>query len=271
MKLKHKTREAGRAIFFGVVILGLYVLLSDTTYADTTGILGRFLFFLQALAPGIFLLLIAYSFVHFYYLPKSSKLITFSDYGMKKLHASLLPQDQKKILTKAKKIRVLKTWFPDHPNIREGVLEALEQNNAKLILLLCNPFSKILSQRSCGANELKHHGRDAIINSVDLIRQRIQAGKGSIELKLYDEWPGVPLIWCDRRLFMGFYLRGKSSPFWPWIEIKVPSECNEDLEKQFEELWEKAGAIYSTPEDLQSLVDGWKKRLIPEDKVPNPG
>lgn len=260
MKLKYKTRDAFLAIGLALFISALYGYYANPPTSILEGFFSRIAYLILNMVPGTILLLLTFAFAHFYYFGRLSNLNTFLDYGMKRLHTDLRPAKQEEMFALAKDIRVLKTWFPDHDDIKKGVLRALDENKARLTLLLCDPFSKTLSTRSTGADHGENHGRDEIIDSLKLISRRIQLGKGSIELKLYDEWPGVPLMWCDKTLFMGFYLRGKSSPYWPWIEVKADSTLYNELEKQFSELWEKTTKVYRTYEELHALIEEWDSR-----------
>lgn len=220
---------------FAIIIIILYGLLDAPSYTGP----NAFLALLIDSLPDLIIALLAFSFVHFYYFRKTSELNSFREYGMKRLDVHFEPSKQGHVLRKAKKIKVLKTWFPDDDNIKAGIIDALTAG-AEITLLLCEPKSDILAMRSKGAKHKKKHGQDAIDEFIKEISDNIETYKGSIDIRFYDEWPGVPIIWYDDSIYMGFYLRGKSSPFWPWVEVKKNSDLAHTLEKQFEELWVKS-------------------------------
>lgn len=140
-------------------------------------------------------------------------------------------------LKDAKRIDVMKTWFPDHPHIRKGLREALKNKRATIRLLLSHPDSDLLRARSEGAGEKPEHGADEVMRTLKDVYEHTQDDTAKFEVALYKGWPGCPIIWHDGNVLLGFYLRGQSSPFWPWIAVEDDSPFGQELRDQFDKLW----------------------------------
>jgi Domain of unknown function (DUF4062) len=174
---------------------------------------------------------------------------TFGHEGMEKAHHHLDDQDLQKFLLNSKKIRVLKTWFPESRQIAEG-LEGAIKNNATVSLLLCKPGSDILKQRSRGAHKDEWWGSFMVYHAVEDVKNFLRAREATdldrpaadVQIACYESWPGCPVIWYgqkdyDENILMGFYIRGRSSPSWPWVNVTKGSYLAKILHEQFDELW----------------------------------
>ncbi len=71
-----------------------------------------------------------------------------------------------KQLRGAKKIRILKTWFPEDNQLQTVFEEALENRNTRIELLLCDPDYELLHVRSRGANVKSEEGRRRVIDAL---------------------------------------------------------------------------------------------------------
>ncbi|NOT07718.1 MAG: hypothetical protein HOP28_05850 [Gemmatimonadales bacterium] len=164
----------------------------------------------------------------------------FDDLGMMVVHDPLSDFRVRDLLANAKRIRVLKTWFPENSDIEAGLMSALKRK-ASMELILCHPNSKLLHARCVGAEEAGDHGGRRVIRALRMIHDAIcPAGSANpaalpdnLDIRLYDTWPGCPIIWYDGTWLMGFYFRGASSPKWPWIEVREGSKLAEILDDQF--------------------------------------
>jgi hypothetical protein len=195
-------------------------------------------------------------------------MLTFSDEGMEKAHHHLDDEDLQKYLKDSSPIQVLKTWFPESRQIAAG-LEGAIKNNARVKLLLCKPGSKILEQRSLGAKQDYWSGSFTVYTAVklvyDCLKERARADKDKeserVQIACYDSWPGCPVIWYGEKILIGFYIRGRSSPNWPWINLRRGSDLAQDLSRQFDELWDDQGTERLT--NLEEMKN-WLER--PENK-----
>jgi gas vesicle protein len=158
----------------------------------------------------------------------------FLEIGMEAIHDHLTDDNLRPRLAKARKIKVLKTWFPESVQIEDGLISAIKQG-ATVELLLCKPESKILKERckSAGAEDCYTWVYRAVKK---VYESMIEKGNRNINIVLYDSWPGCPVIWCDKETLMGFYFRGKSSPRWPWVSVKADTPLAITLDEQYNEL-----------------------------------
>jgi len=188
---------------------------------------------------------------------------SFQRFGMKSVE--YLPTvEVGERLKGAERIDVMKTWFPDHPDIRDGLRAALTNQKTKVRLLLSHPDSDLLRARSDGAGQDLAHGAREVIHTLQDLYNYTQDETAKFEIALYNGWPGCPIIWYDKKVLLGFYLRGRSSPFWPWIEIKRGSDFEKKvLRKQFDDLWNVTPKIKDRKELFNWLKDrGELKDLV---------
>jgi hypothetical protein len=170
--------------------------------------------------------------------------LSFQRIGIRAVYEDLPRDEVGRRLAGAKRIDVMKTWFPDHPDIQEGFKLAMT-SGAEVRLLLSHPKSVLLGQRSLGAKHNEDHGSWQVTRTLlDIYEWELD----KFEIGLYDEWPGCPTIWYDKRVLLGFYLRGRSSPFWPWLEIEAGSPFDKILCQQFNDLWKIADKISNRTE-----------------------
>jgi hypothetical protein len=185
----------------------------------------------------------------------------FSKLGMYKVVDQLPDQDLQKRLARSKKIKVLKTWFPETRVIGDG-LEAAIKSGAEVRLLLCKPESILLQQRSRTALKDKQYRASTIVyKAIKDIHDWVQEKSGAeVEIGCYDSWPGCPVIWYDDKIIMGFYFRRAPSPEWPWISVKPQSVLAEILDRQYEDLWNLDDTLHlKTQEDRERWLDENKK------------
>lgn len=162
---------------------------------------------------------------------------SFRELGMLRIKKALSDSELKKRLSRARRIRVLKTWFPETPDIEEGLEIALGKPGTELELFLLHPESSILAVRSQGAGKGEDHGRIKVEAAREQLRAWVHEGDNvKVHFVLYDGWPGSPIIQLDDKFLLGFYFRRKSSPRWPWIEIEKESDMGKILEGQFEDV-----------------------------------
>ncbi len=162
---------------------------------------------------------------------------TFSDLGMKCARRRLSDTDVGDLLRRARRIRILKTWFPEANDMLHAFEEAVAHAE-DIEILLCDPESHILRVRSEGVGEDPNVGAEWVRRTLRMFGKAC-ATKPSARFRigLYDAWPGCPIIWADDRILLGFYFRGRSSPSAPWIEVWPGSELAQILDGQFTSLW----------------------------------
>jgi hypothetical protein len=171
----------------------------------------------------------------------------FIDHGVEGI--LYFPSDKlSKQLKGAGHIRILKTWFPEDNQLQTGFEEALTNRGTRIELLLCDPDYELLRVRSIGARLPADEGARRVVNALESIhRLRCEVDPKSCfdqknrdcntRVGLYKAWPGCPVIWCDDRIFLGYYFFGRSSLRSPWIKVKPESELAKILDRQFASLW----------------------------------
>ena len=180
-----------------------------------------------------------------------------------------------KQIKSAKEIRILKTWFPEDNQLLTAFEEALDNRDTKIELLLCHPDYELLRVRSVGAGEEAVEGGRRVISALRSIRRR-RCGdsepKGcfadnencNTKVGLYRAWPGCPVIWCDDRIFIGYYFLGRSSLRSPWIKVKSDSALAKVLDEQFTSLWkDDRTKRFESCEDLKTWLAPRIKRKRP--------
>lgn len=187
---------------------------------------------------------------------------SFLNLGMKTIHPTLDDEEIHNRLAQSKKIKVLKTWFPENRRIEEGLQKAIKNNGASVKLLLLKPDSMILRERSTGAGEHENHGHNKVINTLSRIKEWIcESGENKFEIGLYNSWPACPVIWYDENILMGFYFRGHSSTQWPWVEVTLGSPLEKILNDQFNSLWNRSETIkISNCDQLEEEIKKWVSR-----------
>lgn len=178
---------------------------------------------------------------------------TFAKLGMLRIFDPLGDEELQKRLARSRKIRVLKTWFPETTTIERGLELAIKRKKAKVRLLLAHPDSPVLEQRIRGAGEIRGHGATMVIRTLNQVVDWVGNSKDAdVQIGLYDSWPGCPVIWCDSTVLMGFYFRGRSSPHWPWVEVEAGSKLDKEiLKSQFDSLWSHCDTIkFSTTAEI---------------------
>lgn len=176
------------------------------------------------------------------FLEQTERAARFAAAGLTGVHYRLPPEHVRDLLGHAKKLKVLKTWFPDHPNIEAGLIEAVK-NGAELKLLLSHPDSEVLRARSVSVYPRQpEHGRKSVVEAVNLMADLLQQyPKVACTIALYQGWPSSPIIWYDDHILLGFYFIGNASPMSPWLEVRPGSKLAGDLEEQFDALWRQKG------------------------------
>jgi hypothetical protein len=148
-------------------------------------------------------------------------------------------------LSKAKKIRVLKTFFPEDSALETGLRQAFKNQKASVELFLLDPNSEILKDRSRSIKPTEPDlGRRKVLTAIRLIYDEVyKSGKGRGSVVLFNNWPGCPIVEIDDTFYLGMYLLGTSSPHNPWFEIKPNSMLAQKLSDQFDYIFKNYDPI----------------------------
>ncbi len=270
MQQKRKEKVVTTVLFF----VAISVLIATGLRTETGLILGL-------LSKSAFALLVAVVIkgaLVFLYREDLDPLYGFRDLGMEQIHYPLTDQNLRKLLKESRTIDVMKTWFPESVDIERGLEEAIKENRATVRLLLCQPYSAILTKRSADAKQDPWEGPHGVYRAVEHVRSwLVVEPRADVQIACYDDWPGCPMIryreksgfGSSRRILMGFYFRGAPSPAWPWIRVKDKSELGDILDEQFKELWAKA-ELLDNPEKMSDWLERNQQFRSAQPNLPPP-
>ena len=194
----------------------------------------------------------------------------FSDAGYLRIYSSFSSDNLKKVLSKAKSIRVRKTWFPEDETIEHGLVAAY-RGGASIDLILADPTSTILRDRSVGAHYGSNHGASIIRQSLKRLCDNIEEFEGEdcrrLRLRTYTQWPGLPIIEFDGTLLQGAYPLGKNSMNWPWMEVDPKSSIGEVLLADLDRPAPQRDSRFLTERAGTQEIRSWLQSL-PEDTPP---
>ena len=178
--------------------------------------------------------------------------------GIKGIKQKLPNGSLRELLINAKEIKVLKTFFPEHLVLEQGLTKALE-NNAKIELFLLNPSSSMLVYRSRSLNTDDNYGKTKVIKALEIMGKNLGEGK----VVLFDSFPGNPLIMIDKSLFLGLYLIGFVSPDSPWFEIDEKSELYNKLLGQFTIIENQPSSlVFKDSKSIDKFIESIKSNNI---------
>jgi hypothetical protein len=171
------------------------------------------------------------------------------------------------LIAEAKTVRIMKTWHPREGPLESGLKTALSRPDgpATVDFFLCDPNSTILRQRCEGAGEGAGEGKYLNNRLVAKLIDWTGHEEGCpASITFFDAWPGAPVIQCDEELFVGFFLRGLSSPATPWLKVDPRSEFGVALQKQFE----LSEAEVTIRLDTKDKLEAWRKNPKAPPKAP---
>jgi hypothetical protein len=169
---------------------------------------------------------------------------------------SIPGRELKELFESASTIRVLKTFHPEEFELEAGLQHALGRASpATVEFLLCEIDSKLLEERCEAAGEPRTEGKHKNSRLVLEVSKWIEnQAQSTCSVAFYDAWPGPPLIACDDRLFVGFYLWEKSSLSSPWLEIDPATEFGKDLCRQFAIIKGRAKVTLNDKKDFEDWL-----------------
>jgi hypothetical protein len=180
---------------------------------------------------------------------------SLEDFALKEVYENLSEKKLSNDISKAKDIKIIKTWFHEIDTIDKGLILAIE-NKAKICLHLLHPTSPLLIYRSLSVSDDASYGETQIRNGLTSIKDAIEKYHNtSTTISFYDQWPGAPLIKLDSKILVGFYLLGRSSPSWPWLEFDIKSTIlGENLTDQFEKI-KTVGKELKTAVEIETFLN----------------
>ena len=225
----HVLGHGGNLIAGGVAILLAVLTLLGRVYLESDEEIP----IVDAIVWIVLLIAVSFMIIGFWLVRQflGEDLLTMGMIGRRSLEGDKILE----AIQKANSIIIIKTWFPETEIIRDALKAALK-NGASVELILCDPYSKILEHRCEGARVNLDEAQLWIKKGLMIVEQNARNPGQFLGVRFHDIWPGCPVIRADQRTFMGFYLRGNTSPNLPWIEIHWPSNLRPHLERQEREL-----------------------------------
>jgi len=247
-------RQSRKEFVISTALIGAALLLLSVTYGRTEE--SKALDLLSKIAFALLVAVLIRGITTYVYRDRTADFNKFLELGMEDIHEQLSDQKVREFLSRANHIKVLKTWFPESEQVEAGLERAVVDGNATVQLLLCHPDSTLLAERSLGAGHARGWGSSMVFRAIERMHQAsLQAPQASVQIALYEGWPGCPVIWHDQHILLGFYFRGKASPAWPWITIRNKSHFASICNANFQDLWQQARVRLTNGADMQSWLE----------------
>ncbi|MCB0631126.1 MAG: hypothetical protein R2824_00020 [Saprospiraceae bacterium] len=167
-----------------------------------------------------------------------------------------IPRDliQKKIRTE-KEVKLLQTYMSTIETYAESFEDCLSRGG-HVQLLLMNPRGLAAKVRSRSLPNKFMNIEQLITQNLQTLQQ-IKTGPGNLEIRFYDEFPGVELFIFPDRIFYGLYLHQQFAKDGHFSELlnEPQFSLNQNLLKNWQSIWDQA-----VP--LDKFNDGWKGENI---------
>ena len=165
-----------------------------------------------------------------------------------------------------RKIRVIKTWFPEDDEILGGLKAALE-NGVSIEIICLDPKAPHLAVRSSSVGLSRGEGARRVKNMVYMTSQTLKDRRlqANCSIVLHDCWPGQPVIEIDDGTWLGFYFGGTTSPLAPWLKVDPQSALGAKVREQWLALSKKGDASSKrTVLKTQAQMLAWLKKNAPD-------
>lgn len=150
-----------------------------------------------------------------------------------------------------KEVVLLNNWIPNFDGLHRGIRDALSRG-ARVRILMMNPKSPYIEKRG---RELGLEDPWLLGSYIDLDLAsmndffRDSRGAGSVEVRLFDEMPPIPVYASEDEMYIGWFFKGKRAVTCPVVKIRGnASPLFKEIMATFEWLWDR----HSTKEYLSS-------------------
>jgi hypothetical protein len=171
--------------------------------------------------------------------------------GVVRVYSSMPEDTIRAKMQQAKEIRMIQTFMSSIDAFAD-VFRACLTHKGKIRLLLIDPYCQAAILRQKGIPEVNLSGRvQETITSLSNL-----AGPNRLEVRYYNELPGIELIAVDEHLFYGMYWLRKRSRHGSFTEVldKPGNKLAQDLNEHWEALWESGyELIPGTADEEQCL------------------
>ncbi len=115
------------------------------------------------------------------------------------------------------------------------------QNGGTIQILLLDPRGSSAKVRTRGVKEKELNVERAVLDNFKNLA-KIKPAKGRLEIKFYDEFPGVDMIACDQRIFCGWYLYQQLAKEGSYLELLNNDiyPLSQNINRNWNSLWNTA-------------------------------
>lgn len=166
-------------------------------------------------------------------------------FGIKAIYSKLPITFVGKKFKKANSIKILQTWMGSADNLQPALKEALKNTECNVKILLLDPASPQCTYRDKDLkwDKLKDDRtktKDKINGDLSLLKELADNPErnGTIEVRLYDNTPTVPIFAWDNFIFFGQMLRTGLSINGCYFLIDEGGKLGNHLSEHFNDLWE---------------------------------
>lgn len=143
-------------------------------------------------------------------------------------------------IPKGGQIRLLQTFMSTAETYAESFKSCL-QRGGHIKLLLMNPRGMAAKIRTRSFPDSSVDVESMIIQNLRILQQ-IPRGEGQLEIRFYDEFPGIEMFGFEDRIFFGLYLHKKFAKDGHFFELLNHQNFQlvRDLNNNWEEIWREA-------------------------------
>ncbi|MEL6865990.1 MAG: hypothetical protein AAFP19_16305 [Bacteroidota bacterium] len=160
-------------------------------------------------------------------------------------------------IKKSEKVRMIQTFLTSVEDYIDAFQICLNQGG-QIQLLLLHPDLEVAMMRARGLKNTALSVRDEVAKSMRALL-RLHQSRGRLEIRTYDELPGLDMIAYDKYIFEGKHWYQKIARSGSWLEwINDNRYCHpKDINEHWAELWERGRALSEAldhpvkPGDLQ--------------------
>lgn len=143
-------------------------------------------------------------------------------------------------IQQGQEIRLLQTFMSTAETYAES-FEGCLRRGGHIKLLLMNPRGMAAKLRSRSFPDPSVDVESMIMQNLRILQQ-IPEGMGKLEIRFYDEFPGIEMFGFEDRIFYGLYLHKKFAKDGCFFELINQSnfQLTRDLNKNWDEIWQEA-------------------------------
>ena len=149
-------------------------------------------------------------------------------------------------IKRAKSVRILQTFMTSIEDYTESIQECLRNGGAIKILLL-NPRGTVAKIRTRSFIDKSVNVEEKVLQNFKMLEE-LSPGLGVLELRFYDELPGLEMVAIDDRIFCGWHLFKQLAMNGAYLELVnyQVSVLAKKINQHWEELWDHSVPMKSS-------------------------